>query len=73
MHLFITTVMGNRWELDGLGADTPMETLKLLVYRQTGMHPSVQRLFRGTAECTTLADVPDGATLTLHPRLQTGF
>jgi hypothetical protein len=73
MHLFIESMMGNRWKLDGLDVDTPVETLKLLVYRQIGMHPHVQRLFRGAVEITTLADLPDGCTLTLHPRLQTGF
>ena len=73
MHLFIVTMMGNRWKLDGLGEDTPVETLKLLVYRQTGMHPSDQRLFRGRSELTTLVGLPDGSVLTLHPRLQTGF
>jgi hypothetical protein len=73
MHLFIVTVMGNRWKLDGLQADTPVETLKLLVYRQTGMHPSAQRLFRGANELKTLLDLPDGCALTLHPRMQSGF
>lgn len=73
MHLFIVTLMGNRWKLDHLEPDTPVETLKLLVYRQTGMHPSVQRLFRGQDEITTLQSLPDGCTLTLHPRMQSGF
>ena len=73
MHLFIVTVMGNRWKLDHLQPDTPVETLKLLVYRQTGMHPSVQRLFQGQHEITTLQTLTDGCTLTLHPRMQSGF
>ena len=73
MHLFITTLMGNHWRLDGLHRDTPVETLKLLVYRKTGMHPQAQKLFWKGQEITSLMAVTDGCTLHLHPQMQTGF
>ena len=73
MHLFLVTVLGNRWKLNGLDPDTPIEVLKLLVYRQTGMPPQQQQLWHGREKLTSLAGVREGSTLTLHPRLQTGF
>lgn len=73
MHLFIKTLMGNHWRLDGLHHETPVEALKLLVYRKTGMHPDVQRLYWKNREITSLLTLSDGCTLQLHPQMQTGF
>ncbi len=78
MQLYVRTVLGNTWRLRNLEADTTVEILKLLVYRQTGMYPAEQRLLRGTRELRdeeTLAalGLRDGETLHLHPRMRTGF
>ena len=78
MQLYVRTILGNAWRLRNLDGDTTVEILKLLVYRQTGMHPEDQRLLRGTRElrdAETLAalGLRDEETLHLHPRMRTGF
>lgn len=78
MRLYIQSLLGNEWQLDGVKPDTTVETLKLLVYRIAGMHPADQLLYwkrQPLEDYRTVQsyEICDGITLNLHPRLRTGF
>ena len=78
MHLFVQSLLGNKWKLKGVKATTSIETLKLLIFRITGMHPEDQLLLW---KSETLQDfrhvgaygLAEGCTLRLHPQVRSGF
>ena len=78
MQLFVQSVLGNTWKLNGIKDSTRVETLKLLIFRVTGMHPDDQLLlWKQEAlqdhRSVSAYSVADGCTLRLHPKIRSGF
>ena len=78
MHLFVQSLLGNTWKLNGIKDTTRIHTLKLLIFRITGMHPEDQVLMWRQEllhECRHVKayDIPEGSTLRLHPKARSGF
>ena len=78
MHLLVQSLMGNTWKLKGVKDSTSVETLKLLIYRATGIHPTDQVLFRGSTQLEDVYHVgkyglADGNTVRLHPKMRSGL
>ena len=78
MHLFVQSLLGNTWKLNGIKASTRIETLKLLIFRMAGIHPEDQVLVwrqETLDDCRHVKayDLPEGCTLRLHPKIRSGF
>ena len=77
MHLFVQSLLGNTWKLKGVRPTTTVETLKLLIYRITGMHPEDQLLLWKGEMMVDFRHVghyrlAEGCTLRLHPAIRAG-
>lgn len=78
MHLFVTCLLGNTWKLKGVKPSTSIETLKLLIFRITGIHPEDQLLLWKEERLQDYRHVgaynlSEGCTLRLHPQIRSGF
>ena len=78
MHLFVQSLMGNKWKLKGVQDSTSVETLKLLIYRATGIHPNDQVLFCGSTQLNDIYHVgkyglAEGSTVHMHPKMRSGL
>ena len=78
MQLFVKSLLGNTWQVSGVKETTNVETLKLLIYRITSMHPSDQLLYWGSVQLEDPYHVGkygllDGSPIRLHPKMRSGL